>query len=372
MNHKSVLCFYLSFLLLLCLSCTAYASERTEEIVQFTSDCPESIITLLREHGYADRSIVCGAAMIRERYDDHGMPMDWSMAALIVEAGQQRQFLGLQWIIGTDRVVIETNDMLGMELNAVIAIVPTMEGESPIHQLFSVRMLDGSSYDLYTGFGNSWSLYRYTSPAGEKIALLGGEFDLGGERHYTLTNGWLKNPNAILDFPKSHVEAREIATQSWEGVTADGRALVWGANLREEATASSRSLGKYTAALAEILDEKPGKTHPWYHVRIGETTGWVSGAYVSFVEDKKDFAAHDSGLEYATVLRQTALYRCMDSNEVTMQLSPQVQMQVLAYTEDGWLHVLVTEGGLNLHLDADGVYGYVRSEDVAWTKWREE
>ena len=46
-------------------------------------------------------------------------------------------------------------------------------------------------------------------------------------------------------------------------------------------------------------------------------------------------------------------------------------MQVLASTEDGWLHVLVTNGGLNLQLDAEGVYGYVRSEDVKWTKRRE-
>lgn len=372
MNRKLTLFICASFILLFCFPSASTAAERREEIIRFDNDAPASIRFILDESGYQNVSIIHGAAIIREHYDERGMQLDWSMAALIIEQSGHRQFLGMQWVIGTKNVVIETNDMVGVDLDSIFMVEPIVEGAPPIHERFGIRQMDGSSYEVIAAFGSSWDLYRYNSANGESIRLLNGMFDFAGEQHYALTTGWLKDPTAILSFPKSYAEARDRAAQSWKGVLEGGRALIWGANLRTDSTSSSRSLGKYTVTLAEIKDQKPGKTHPWYHVKIGETTGWVSGAYVSFSNDRKDFAQHASlGVEYATTLKPTTLYLHLNSNEVIQQLSQDVQMQVLASTEDGWLHVLVTNGGLNLQLDAEGVYGYVRSEDVKWTKRRE-
>lgn len=363
MKRWLMLCLVFSLLF----SCASAEMER-EEILTFGADCPQEIHTLLDEHGYADAVVQCGAAMIYEQYDGRGRPMYWSMAVLIADHGGVRQFFGLQWVVGTQNVVIETHDLAPLDLDMVTVVQPVIEGHAQLDHHFALQLSDGSSYEFSAAYGSTWILYRYTDPQGESISLRHGVFRFGEERHYTITSGWLNDPDTIRDFPKTPEEARAAAQRSWEGIVHPDHALVWGVNLRTEPTSNSRSLGKYNTVLATVLGQKPGRTHPWYHVRIGDTQGWVSGRYVTFPDNIADFAAHASdGICCATALVRAKLYASMDDGAAVQQLEAGTPMQLLAQTEDGWLHVLVTDGGLDLRLNASGTYGYVRAENVLLT-----
>ena len=151
--------------------------------------------------------------------------------------------------------------------------------------------------------------------------------------------------------------------QCWEGV--NDRCLVWGANLRVKPTSSSRSLGKYHVALAEVLEEKPGKQLPWYRVRIGNAEGWVSGPYAVEPIDQEGFAHNGSlGIPWAEAQAACSLYASMNESDVLLTLRSQTFMQVLAQTEDGWAHVLVTDRAQDFSLFASGTYGYVRTDAI--------
>ncbi|MBE5802840.1 MAG: SH3 domain-containing protein [Clostridiales bacterium] len=342
------------------------ASSSTDEfattVLSFQQDCPENIRQLLDTHGYRDARVICGGAILLD--DPEDLSPDWDMAALVLEAEGQRQFIGLQWLDGTENFALDAYDMQGMDLQRITAVEPVNEGVEIYRRLFGLRLADGGLYQVYAGFGTQWRLYRYVSPAGEAISLLSGELCFDGQKRYVVANNWLKDPRTFAEFPTSYAEAAQWADASWLGVLADGRALVWGANLRQEPTGSSVSLGKYNTALAEILDQQPGKTHPWYQVRIGETVGWISGPYLTTLEDRKRFAVHSGGVDYAVVTRQAVLYRQADNVSVSVELPAGTFMQVLAETGDGWLHVLVTGDRLDLRLEARGAYGYVRADAV--------
>ena len=122
MNRKLTLFICASFILLFCFPSASTAAERREEIIRFDNDAPASIRFILDESGYQNVSIIHGAAIIREHYDERGMQLDWSMAALIIEQSGHRQFLGMQWVIGTKNVVIETNDMVDLDKDKFITL----------------------------------------------------------------------------------------------------------------------------------------------------------------------------------------------------------------------------------------------------------
>ena len=148
MNRKLTLFICASFILLFCFPSASTAAERREEIIRFDNDAPASIRFILDESGYQNVPIIHGAAIIREHYDERGMQLDWSMAALIIEQSGHRQFLGMQWVIGTKNVVIETNDMVGVDLDSIFMVEPIVEGAPPIHERFGIRQMDGSSYEV--------------------------------------------------------------------------------------------------------------------------------------------------------------------------------------------------------------------------------
>lgn len=55
---------------------------------------------------------------------------------------------------------------------------------------------------------------------------------------------------------------------------------------------------------------------------------------------------------------------CPDQNVILAQLPAGQEMRILAHTEEGWLHVLAPYGELDWTLNAAGIDGYVRMDEV--------
>ena len=175
------------------------------------------------------------------------------------------------------------------------------------------------------------------------------------------------------DFPRS-AEEIERYVSAHQPRLAPGEAYISSVNLREQPTGSSRSLGVYSAKV-QVLGSRPGKQYPWYQVRIGETEGWVSGAYlIDSSEDVRYYGVEEETTSFARTDSETAL-RTSPGGAQKGVLSPGTMVHVLTENE-GWLHVLVPEGEIAPRISWRGTYGYVRADEVtqgrtlAELRWR--
>ena len=175
------------------------------------------------------------------------------------------------------------------------------------------------------------------------------------------------------DFPRSAEEIERYVSVH-QPQLAQGEAYISAVNLREQPTGSSRSLGVYSAKV-QVLDSTPGKEYPWYRVRIGETEGWVSGAYlIESREDTRYYGVEEKTTPFARADSEAVLYQSPDGAQKGI-LSPGTTVHVLAENE-GWLHVLVPKGEIEPRVSWEGVYGYVRADEVtqgatlAEVRWR--
>ena len=173
------------------------------------------------------------------------------------------------------------------------------------------------------------------------------------------------NWTSIEAFPTTEKQAKALSESSLATFPA-GRVYLRGeVNLREKATSQSRSLGKYYAGtLAEVLSTSSGKDAPWYLVRIGSVEGYVSGVYASQPSDER-FGEHlwhgplpVAETRLACELRDTSRTRSVRS------LPAGTIMQVMGYTNDGWLHVMIPREGLQWQMDISGTDGYVKQSEV--------
>lgn len=177
----------------------------------------------------------------------------------------------------------------------------------------------------------------------------------------------------VEDFPRN-AEQIERYVQAHQPQLAQGEAYISAVNLREQPTGSSRSLGVYSAKV-QVLDSSPGKQYPWYRVRIGETEGWVSGAYlIESREDIRYYGIEEMTTSFARADSEAALYQAPGGAQKGT-LSPGETVHVLCENE-GWLHVLMPEGEIAPRVSWRGTYGYVRADEVtqgrtlAELRWR--
>lgn len=140
---------------------------------------------------------------------------------------------------------------------------------------------------------------------------------------------------------------------------------IWGVNLREKPTGQSRSWGEYSAKV-KILDKQPGKEAPWFHVRIGNLEGWVSGVYLRTQHAVRADEWADSVndvLRVCRTKRETTLLELPDGEAVT-----DVPVGALLHVieeNDGWLHVILPRGVISWQTDWNGTYGFIPAKDAA-------
>ena len=311
----------------------------------------EEIRALLDDSGYADVQVICAGTL------EHG---ETGYAFLISESGGEHSLTGMQW--DASGVSVESYGSCGLKLDEAVSIRVLVEGSNPIDRRFVLEMADGSAWEFVCTFRSGWHVYRYTGPDGFVCTLNSGRLSTASSQAAIPQSSWLGNWPDLSRFPKSETEAAVFARNCWE--STGGRSLVWGANLRQEPSGSSKSLGKVHVALAEVLEEKPGKNLPWYRVRIGTAEGWVSAPYVVTPIDVESFAHNGSlGIPWAVSTAECELYGAMDGRECVRVLAEGTFMQVLAQTGD-WAYVLVTDEPQDFSPSADGVYGYVRVGEV--------
>lgn len=164
-------------------------------------------------------------------------------------------------------------------------------------------------------------------------------------------------------FPRDGAQLQQYA-ETHQPRHSESQAFLCGANLREKPTSKSGLIGVYSAR-AEVLGSQMGTVEPWYHVRVGDTEGWVTANYClnGSQYDIRYYAMGAVSVNPARADREIEL-RKSPNGEVFARLLPGAMMHVITET-DGWLHVIVPQDGeLGPIADWDGVYGYVRSSEV--------
>lgn len=135
-------------------------------------------------------------------------------------------------------------------------------------------------------------------------------------------------------------------------------------NLREKPTSQSRTLGVYSARV-DVLGSQMGTNEPWYHVRVGDTEGWVTASYL-LDGSEYDIRYYSMGAATKPPARadQEVELRRSPDGETFARLLPGAMMHVIA-KNDGWLHVVIPEDGkITAKVNWDGIYGYVREDEV--------
>lgn len=164
------------------------------------------------------------------------------------------------------------------------------------------------------------------------------------------------------DVPRGIEQAQRYAEEH-QPVLGENQAYM-SANLRERPTGKSRSLGEYSARV-DVLGSQQGLNEPWYHVRVGDTEGWVTTSYLidGSRRDIRYYAIGAATRPFACAEREVELRKSPDG-ETFARLLPGATMYVIVQN-DGWLHVIVPQDGvITAKVNWDGIYGYVREDEV--------
>ena len=329
---------------------TVVEDGRTREtLVTFAQDAPQAVRDLMGGHGLGDARCVCGAALEVEPMAGDGNVdglLFTSSALMVVERGGAYALVGLRWEPGGSNARVEDFGAMGLPLGEGCTVRP---------------LWDENKRMCAFGFCFLWRR------AGRRTAFsLNAEVETDGERFCVPVKTWLAERTRLDSLPLTAGEARRLEEESRAALEGTDLCLIWGANLRTEPTSRSRSLGMYHVALAQVLGQEPGTEVPWYHVRVGETEGYVSGRYVAFPADWANFVRRASVPCPVAETDGGPLMGEMDGGALCT-LEAERRLLVLAETEDGWLHVFVPEDEPDGTLDQPGTYGYLRREDV--TLW---
>lgn len=342
-------------------------------LVTFEEDAPQTVRSLMDGHGLGDVRCVCGAALEVEPMAGAGNVdglLFTSSALMVVERGGAYALVGLRWEPGGSNARVEDFGALGLPLGEGCAVSPLWDENTRLCDFELLLPTEGGEERWRLGCHriSGWQVREYTDTAGRRTAFaLSGGVEMDGERFVVPVKTWLAERTRLDSLCFTAGEARRLEEESRAAFEGTDLCLVWGANLRTEPTSRSRSLGMYHVALAQVLGQKPGTEAPWYHVRVGETEGYVSGRYVAFPADWANFVRRASVPCPVAETDGGPLMADMDGGGALCVLEAGERLLVLAETEDGWLHVFVPEDDLDGTLDQPGTYGYLRREDV--TLW---
>ena len=353
---------------------TVVEDGRTREtLVTFAQDAPQAVRSLMDGHGLGDARCVCGAALEVEPMAGDGNVdglLFTSSALMVVERGGAYALVGLRWEPGGSNARVEDFGALGLPLGEGCAVSPLWDENTRLCDFELLLPTEGGEERWRLGCHriSGWQVREYTDTAGRRTAFaLSGGVEMDGERFVVPVKTWLAERTRLDSLPLTADEARWLEEESRAALEGTDLCLIWGANLRTEPTSRSRSLGMYHVALAQVLGQEPGTEVPWYHVRVGETEGYVSGRYVAFPADWANFVRRASVPCPVAETDGGPLMADMDGGGAPYTLEAGRRLLVLAETENGWLHVFVPEDEPDGTLDQPGTYGYLRREDV--TLW---
>lgn len=165
-------------------------------------------------------------------------------------------------------------------------------------------------------------------------------------------------------YPKTVEEMTRLAQSSFQPF--QGWAVVNVAQLRSEPASRSQSQGRLgNAVLAQVITQQPGKDEPWYNVRVGDLTGWVSGPYVHLMsEQPAEYALHlCHGLKRGETLRPGSLYDA-PGGQAVMELPAGRIVHVLLTREDGWVYASIPVNGDAFFMDPYAPTGWILESEL--------
>ena len=369
-----------AFVLLICLCAGALAATYTYErdgevyltIERFEGRLPQGMESALHRALREDDEILCGT-LKRKRFE--GRVNAWESSMLLAVRREGRILLmhagGMEDVLD---VCIETDSFLRPDQEFDIRAYPDDEGTLLAHEIVVGDAHFTVSRKNYEGDRLWIWRYRREQEDGSMLEM----HLLDGHVGWSVTQEGEEKDVYYLDavlpqrlaawtadtFPGTEEELKQYIAQHQPGLEED-EAYIIGVNLRERPTGKSPSWGVYTACV-RVLGKEQGTQAPWFHVQVGNLSGWVSGLYL--VKDNgfdpprlmhAAAAVHDVG----RVLGETALYALPDGESIAA-LKEGTLVHVLA-ENNGWLHVIVPRGELTWQTDWDGTYGFVRAVDMA-------
>jgi len=353
----------------------------------FGADLPQDLRQVLDANGFKGFHCYCGA--LREYIYEETMTRDSPTAALVaLEDAGQRTLVGLQLISKREWIISHLGPKSLLQGREFYITITDLDNVSTLSlgSRFSVMYprsdggMESYGFDVYP----PWYVRTYESvnAQGKGIAILNGfpyygfrlaelPFDTSIDNlpyHRAYVPLWPEYMTGITDFPTSWEGAKRVAQASWKRFDGADLAIAHGANLREKAAGSSKWLGALgPGALVHVLDQQKGPQYPWYHVRVGELEGWISGPYVKF-PGTEDFDAMMwyLPLSLARAKETVALRSSPDLlGGIVMEIPKDTLIHMMLALADDWLYVMVPRGAISREMDVDGAAGYIRADDVA-------
>ena len=343
--------------------CIDFSGELTEEAEDIFS-------ALLREGDEIHSGTIC-----RTYYDSQPGVLQKQSALMALLREGKVLLMSAYWSDGMWAACVETDSFIAPGTEFEITTLPVY-GMEDLSRVFPSIRCGNESYRLSMSTGGVVNIQQYVRLAADGSAVTM-EPGLGGfvyrvyqEGERTKSETWYDHgvsPTRLCawtmeNFPKTVAEAQIFLLDHVPDLGED-EAFLCGGNFRERPTGASSSMGKYSAK-AQILGSQMGKSEPWYNVRVGDLTGWVSGNYVvQSSYDVVNYYGCASGVRKVARANSTLTLRNLPDGEAVATVEAGTLMHVIIENE-GWVHVIVPRGEISWLTDWDGMYGFVRTDEV--------
>lgn len=359
-------------LILLMLPFTALADEQVPyEVFTFSASLPDRLKEPLSSIVPDETQILSGAAIQHNGYHFSDAPSDLDSCTtmVLVSTADGLRLYAAAWVENLPWQVNDYTRFLRQQENVYISIYKADAYRSPVISVdYSVQ--GNIRSDLFCFFSNMlWCINGHSdkergvtvmSTYPESIKMTDSS---GSKAYYCVDPFYLDYMADISAYPTSR-EAAEFQAIAYETAVATdaaaNRVYASGAHLRKEPTGKSESLGVYAANVPMTFtgEQKPGTQFPWYQVRIGDATGWMSSNYV-------DRAPNwwRSPIPLGRTLDGCPLYASADDTTPAAQLTPGATFHILTEYKEMY-HICIPRGKLSWAVDPDGTYGYIPKDGV--------
>ena len=130
--------------------------------------------------------------------------------------------------------------------------------------------------------------------------------------------------------------------------------------MRKEHSSHSEDLGVFCGgACFAIEDVVEGTQAPWYKVKLGQISGWVSSNYVNMGLAYDTETMHVAGSSKAVPIYDGTGFFARKTGEIPAYVPAWVILE-----KGNWYYILLPDGGISVPAQPYGVYGWVRKRDI--------
>ena len=167
---------------------------------------------------------------------------------------------------------------------------------------------------------------------------------------------------------ESHLPRTQEEVWTWEqkSVVPAGYAVCQGVHLRQSTSSRSKDLGLFDdGVLVRVLGTAPGDPFDWANVQAGGLSGYMVTQYLELPHDEEIFFPLISMPRSAVNPKPASLKQHPGGllNPTVTEIGASTHMLVLAQSGDWW-YVMIPDEEICWPMPTEGVYGYVRADQV--------